>query len=85
MSAATERQEAKRIQKEQEAEQIAKLIGEIKPVIQKMPTTWRDWDLTKTQQFKEFHATATKKINGYRIKVDDIIQIRRQVSNWYGV
>jgi len=85
MSAASERQEAKRIQKEQEAEQIAKLIGEIKPVIGKPPKSWRDWDLSKTQQFKAFHAEATKKGNSYRIKLDDLIKIRCQIHNWYGV
>lgn len=76
--------EAKRIQKEQENAQIDKLIAEIKPIITKIPKSFMCWDLIKTQQFKEFHALAIKKINMQRIKVADIVSIRQKVMQWYG-
>ena len=79
------KREAARIQKEQESIEIARLVCEIRPVISKIPTDYSGWDIIKTRQFKEFHALATKKINMQRIKLSDIVSIRQQVKQWYGI
>ena len=83
MNSANERQEAKRIQKEQEAQQIKKLVAEIKPTISKVPANYGQWDIQKTQKFKEFHALATKKVNSARRKLDDLMQVSRDAFVWY--
>ena len=41
------RREAQRIKKEQDNETIEKLIAEIRPIIQKIPDSYKQWDQKK--------------------------------------
>ncbi len=86
MGLVDERREAKRIKKEQDAAEVAKLIKEIQRITAKMPQKWREWGVIETQQFKAFYRDEMmKKISLKRPKLEDIRRIYGEVNEWYAI